>query len=215
MILIKKTLSERVLSDFSRIRVKKVYVKVPKLMVKKKVKKARELKPKAEDKIPNSSIVSILIKNALEKAKREKKEKGLEEGKSYTILKENRALVVNGGYGTTSRGYGATPHTSYVDYAKLFSYLGKYRAQSGFENFVSDSPTERINKIMEQGNKFYLVDREVIDTGIRAMKYFTHGTITGDLSAVPMGGISSGDWEKFKLWKLVDYVMFKFKMDTL
>lgn len=207
---LKKTLVERVIRDFSKVRLDKATVKVPRL----KAVRQKQAKPKAES-IPISSIVSIMIKNAVEKAKRERKEKTIEEGKSYKIVKDGKELLFNGGYGTVAKGYGSAPHTSYVDYGKLFSYLGSFRAQSGFENFDGQTSTEIINKMMEQDNKFYLVDREVIDNGVRSIKYFTHGQVVGELSAVPMGGINSADWEKFKLWKMVDYVMFNLKMSTL
>lgn len=206
-----KTLADAVLKGFSKARLQKALIKVPRL----RVGKEKVIKQKKEDKIPVSSIINILIKTAVESAKREKREKPVVgESKSYRALKESIA-VSNGGYGTVSRSYRTAPHTSYIDYGKLFSYLGKFRAQNAFETFASESHTERTNRLMEQDNKFYLVDREVIDTGVRSIKYLTHGTLAGAPSAVPNGNISSGEWEKFKLWMIVDYVMFNLKMRTL
>src|SRR3989338_1506425 len=199
--------------DFSKIKLKKASVKVPKLKTRDKSNEKAAKKQQVE--IPISSIVSILIKAAVEKAKRDEKEKAkAEESKSYTAIKESRIINL-GGYGTVYKIYGVAPHAPYIDYGKLFSYLGRFRAQGSFENFAGDNPAERINKIMEQGNKFYLIDNEVRDDGVRSIKYFTHGVLTGAPSAVPIGGISSGDWEKFKIWMIVDYVMFNLKMSTL
>lgn len=209
--LIVNSLAEIVLRDFSKVKVKNRTVKVPRLKARRK--RAGEQKKSS---IPAASVIKILIKSALEKEKEEGKGKNkTEEKNSYIILKGDEPLNINGGYGTVSKGYGASPHTSCVDYSKLFSYLGEFRAQSGFEDFVSDSPAEKINRIMMQDNSFYFLDREIMDTGVRSIKYFTHGAVTGELSAVPMGGINSADWEKFKLWKIVDYVMFNLKMSTL
>jgi len=215
VVCIKKTLIDR-LKGFSTIKIKNTSVKVPKLDIRKKnVSKPKKIATAAkDDKIPVSSIIDILIKTAVENAKKEGKEKsGVEENKIYAISKEDAKIGFEG-YETSSRRYGASPHTSYLDYGKLFSYLGKFKAQSSFENFAGDSPVERINKIVEQGNKFYLIDNEVRDDGVRSIKYFTHGALLGE-QAVPTGKINSADWEKFKIWKLVSYVEFNLKMQTL
>src|SRR3989344_1051821 len=115
-----ETLPDKILNGFSKIKLKKASVKVPRL----KVRKNKAAKLKSEDKIPISSIIDILIKAAVEKAKREKKEKSLERDKSYDISKDDKPLIANGGYGTVSKGYGASPHASYVDYEKIFKTAG-------------------------------------------------------------------------------------------
>ena len=62
------TLADRI-AGYSKIRLGKVTVKVPKLRV-----KVIQPKPKrAKTDIPISSIVNILIKNAIEKTKSDKK----------------------------------------------------------------------------------------------------------------------------------------------
>jgi len=212
--LAEKTLTDKVSRNFSSIKLKKTSVKIPKVKAAKE-KAVRRNKREYGSEINISSLINILVKSPSQEDKKGKKEKSeVQEGKGYAILKEEMP-VVNGGYGTISRSYGSAPHSSYVDYGKLFSYLGKFRARSAFENFADDGPAERINRMIEEGNKFYLVDRETMDNGVRSLKYFTSGVILGDLGAVPSGGINSGDWEKFKLWKLVDYVTFNLKMSTL
>lgn len=202
-----KTLSDRIAKDFSVIKLKKAVIRVPKL---KAVKP--KAKPKKAEEMPVSSVINILIKSAVEKARKEKKEKA-QDGKSYIILKDDKITAV-GGYGAVSKGYGASPHSSYVDYGKIFGYLGKFRAQSAFENF-DGSHVERLNRIMEQGNKSYLIDKETIDSGVKNIKYFINGPLAAGPGSVPLGGISSAEWEKFKMWMIVDYVMFSLKMSTL
>ena len=155
--------------------------------------------------------MNILIKTAVENVKKNKKVKiEAANAKNYRILKDSRPIV--GGYGANAGSYGNSPHTSYIDYGKLFSYLGKFKAKSMYENF--ENPAESINKAMELDNRFYLIDREVMDTGVMGMKYFTTGFTTG-APALPAGNINSADWEKFKMWMIVDYVMFNLKMRTM
>ncbi|MBS3100618.1 hypothetical protein J4204_00620 [Candidatus Woesearchaeota archaeon] len=204
-----KTLSDRIAKDFSVIKLKKAVIKVPKL---KAVKP--KAKPKKLDEMPVSSVINILIKSAVEKAKKEKREKAaLQDDRNYIILKDDKIKSI-GGYGAVSKSYGASPHSSYVDYGKIFSYLGKFRAQSAFENF-DGSHVERLNRIMEQGNKSYLIDKETMDSGVKNIKYFINGPLAAGPGSVPLGGMSSAEWEKFKMWMIVDYVMFSLKMSTL
>ena len=174
--------------------------------------------------LPASSIINLLIKTAVESAKKNnKKTKKMaspfflsdEEDKSYVTLNEDKLLLINSGYGTVSKGYGTSSGTSYFDYRKLFSHLGKFKSQSAYENFVSGSPSESMNRILEQDNKFYLVDNEVRDTGVRSMKYGAYGLLTNGPSPIPMGNINSSDWEAFKIWAIVEYVLFNLKMRTL
>src|SRR3989344_9389446 len=78
----------------------------------------------------NPSIASILFSKILENfksAKDEKKNKPKEEH-SYRIIGEVQSEA--GGYGTVSRNYGTVQSGSYVDYDRLFSYLGDFKANS-------------------------------------------------------------------------------------
>lgn len=204
-----KTLSEMI-GDFSKIKLKKATVRIPKLkIIKGKIKKISQ---KKDDKIPISSIVDIMIKSAVDKAKIEKKEKvQVEEDKSYTSLNEDKSIE-SGGYGTIQKAYGTAPHTSYVDYGKLFSYLGKFRAKSPYESFANgqeQNPAE--------AKAFTLVDTEAMDKGARYVKYFFpkaadfHSTLT---SLVPVAGMNSAEWEQFKLWMKLDPVMYRLKTST-
>lgn len=202
------TLADRIKKNFCKVKLKRASVNVPDLRIRKK----RTSKAREQSKVPTATIVNILIRNAVEEARKGRIERNIFANSKRAI---NAKKAINGGYGTASRLYGTSSREAYVDYGKLFSYIGKFKSQSPYENYSGESPTEKINKIMEQDSKFYLVDREVIDDGVRSIKYFTFGLMLREPGPVPMGGINSADWEKFKLWKLVDYVMFNLKMSTL
>ena len=229
-------MSEKTLVDlvrnFSTVEIKKASIKVPKLKVTKKPAKQVFLSKVNEDKIPTSPLINILIKNAIGEVKKNRNTKKTvvererasvlarnskpffssdEEDNDYNKLKEERPLVIHGGYGTISKTYGATPHTSYVDYGKLFSYLGKFKAQSAYENMAEHLGA--FNKSTESGS-FTLADREIMDKGARHIKYFmplgTNANVD-TTSLVPMPGMSSGEWEQFKLWMKLDPVMYALK----
>lgn len=201
------TLAEKVIRNFSRIKIKGAFVTVPKL----KARKRAKTKPKQHDKIPISSIVGILMRNALEDAKKEaKEEKRTSDEKPYRVVKEEKPEAT--GYGTISKSYGTAPQSSYVDYGKLFSYLGRFRSRNAYENF--EAPLEQSNSFLEQSSRS-LVDFETINKGARHVRYFVPaGTDFNTLSLVPVAGMSSGEWEQFKLWTKLDPVMYRFKTST-
>ena len=208
-ILTSTTLADRIKTDFSRVKLKKAAVKVPKL----KVRKIKATSLKSDDKTPISSIINILIKTAVEKAKKERKEKVVEKDKSYNILKDNKPIA-NGGYGTVSKGYGGKPLTSYVDYEKLFSYLGKFKSQSAYENMGNH--LETLNKATESGS-FVLADRDSMDKIGRFEKYNkpqVMDTPIVALSLVPVAGLSSAEWEEIKNLMRFDSVMYTLKSKT-
>lgn len=209
-ILTAKTLAERVSRSFSRVKIKKASVKVPKLKAGKE--KIKPSKPKKDDRFPVSSIINILIKTAVEKAKRDKKEKSAtEEDKSYIILKDDKTLNINGGYGTISKGYGTAPHASYVDYGKLVSYLGKLKSQTPYENMAEHLGT--LNKATESGS-FVLADRDSMDKIGRYERYNKNPLMDMPaiaLSLVPVAGLSSGEWEEIKMLMKLDPVIYNLK----
>ena len=201
-----KTLAERISRDFSKVKLK-ASVKVPKL----KVKKENTIKPKKDNNIPISSIINILIKASVDKAKKERKEKiSVEKDKSYT-LKNEREFIVNGGYGTVSKGYINAPHSSYVDYGKLFSYLGKFKAQGAYENMGDHA--EFLNKLTESGS-FTLIDREAMDKGARYVRYFHPKVPIDKTSLAPPTGMNSAEWEEFKRLMRFDTVTYLLKTST-
>lgn len=205
----KVTLADRITTGFSKIKLKKASVKVPRL----RIRKNKAAKLKGDDKIPVSSIINILIKAAVEKAKREKKEKAAVEDKSYKLVKEENAANI-GGYGTASKSYGTSPHASYVDYEKLFSYLGKFKSKSAYENM--GNPLEALNKAAE-GGSFVLADKDSMDKIGRFEKYSKPQVMDTPiiaLSLVPVAGLSSGEWEEIKNLMRFDPVMYTLKSKT-
>lgn len=201
------TLAERVSTDFSKIKLKKAAVKVPKLKFRRKFSKSKKYPD-----IPISSIVNILIKAAVEKAKKDRKDKKTaEEEKSYRILEEGREFVINGGYGTASKSYGSSPHASYVDYGKLFGYLGKLKSQSMYENMNDHLGT--LNKATESGS-FVLADKETIEKGARYIRYFNSKSPIDKSSLVPIAGMSGAEWEEFKWFMRLETALYLLKIST-
>ncbi|MBI2650574.1 hypothetical protein HYX04_04635 [Candidatus Woesearchaeota archaeon] len=204
-----KTLADRISKNFSKVKLKKAAVKVPKL----KARKNKAAGLKSDDRIPVSSIINILIKAAVEKAKTEKKEKAVEHDKSYKLIKEEKAADI-GGYGAVSKGYGSASHASYIDYGKLFSYLGKFKSQSAYENM--GNPLEALNKATESGS-FVLADKDSMDKIGRYDKYMRSPVMaiqTMALSLVPVAGLSSAEWEEIKNLMRFDSVMYTLKSKT-
>ncbi len=205
------TLADRVIRNFSIIKIKKCTVKVPKLKAGKgKIgfKKGKTFLKK-DSKAPISSVISILIKAAVENARKEEK-CAAEKNKIYEMLKEDKKLNANGGYGSASKSYETAPHASYVDYGKIFGYLGKFRANSPYENFEGRNGG---NGTISSG-KSALIDSDAIEKGSRYVKYFARGSQIDATSLVPVAGMSSSEWEQFKLWMKLDPVMYRLKTST-
>ena len=203
--------------NFSRIRLKKTIVKVPKL----KAKKAALplfLPDVKDDKTPPSSIINILMKNAIENVKKTTKQAKPvlwlnEDDKNYSIVKDDKDKNI-GGYGTISKGYVIAPSTSYIDYGKLFSYLGKFKSQSPYENMADH--LEVLNKTTESGS-FVLADRDSIDKIGRFEKYMKNPAMDMPvmaLSLVPIAGLSSGEWEEIKMMMKLDRITYNLKTKT-
>ena len=204
------TLAEKILRDFSKVKLRKVTIKVPRL----KIKNKKLTNQKEQEQIPNYSIISILIKTAVEKAKKERKEKPAKEDKSYKILKDERDLTFNGGYGTVSKSYGSMPRISYVDYGKLFSYLGKFKSQRPYERMAEHVAS--LNKTTESSS-FVLADKDAMDKIGRYDKYMKNPSMDMPvmaLSLVPIAGLSSGEWEEIKMFMKLDPVIYALKTKT-
>ena len=189
--------------NFFRIKLRKVSVKVPKLRIK---KKAAEVK---KGEIPISSIVNVLLKNAIEISKSEKKEKPAVEKNETYISKKDEKPAVNGGYGTVSKNYGLSPRSSYADYAKLFSYLGKFKANGDYGAENRNSEAEAMSD-----NGFSLVDRATMDKGAVYIRYFNSKAPIDKSSLVPIAGMNSAEWESFKMWMRLDTAMYLLKIST-
>ena len=198
--------------NFSKVKLKKTFVKVPKLKARKD--RIKKISQKKDDKILISSIVDIMIKSAVDRAKTEKKAKAqVEEDKSYTSLRDDKTIE-SSGYGAMQKAYGTAPHASYVDYEKLFSYLGKFRAKQPYENMAEH--TGMLNKATESSS-FVLADREAIDKIGRFDKYMKSPVMDMPvmaLSLVPIAGLSSAEWEEIKMMMKLDPAMYNLKTKT-
>lgn len=198
------------MNNFSRIELKKASVKVPELESGKKRSVWQKRGSNAPAlRMPVLSIAEILIKSAVEKAKTGINGKAkFEESAIYRVLKEEMPLAT-GGYGAVSKGYTAAPGASYVDYEKLFSHLGKFRAQSAYENIENSNPAAA-NSLTDNG--FRLIDSEIMEKGAKYVKFFMPANSEiGSVSAVPVAGMNSSEWEQFKLWMKLDPVMYGLK----
>ena len=216
----KETLADIVTLNFKREENKsdsnaEIKIEVPKLSAKPKKSSAKEKKPiitrqPAAD--INSALNDILrnIGNAAGSIG-EKAEKEVISDEVKVIEEKEDS---HGGYGTSRRSsYAAGAVSSYTDYGKLFSYLGAFRANTGQD---IESAAQIMNRVLDEGNKFFFLDTETIDMGVKHIKYFNMGLkLSGDMSAVPLGNVNSKDWEMFKLWSKIDPVMYKLKMDSL
>ena len=208
-ILKKRTLADKVKKNFSRVKLRKSSVKVPGL----KIRKINIGNQASSVKIPVSALVNILIRSALEKTKKIKENKIASEDKKYTLSKENNS-VVQGGYGTVSRNYGSLIRSPYVNYGKLFSYLGNFKAKSPYDSI--GSPLEMLNKSLE-GSGFALIDREAMDKGAKHVRYFMSPVSDLNMASLvaPTASMSSGEWEQFKLFMQLDKVMYRLKTSTI
>jgi len=91
------------------------------------------------------SISSIVINSSILEVKKSKKDTIKEEeiGES----EEENEVVVSGGYGTVKGVYSQAPTTNYINYDKLFSHLGSFRAKGMYEDF-DENHINRINSRM-------------------------------------------------------------------
>ena len=209
-----KTLADKVLRGFSIVKTEKAFIRVPRLKIantnQKPLNKKTATKTKT-DGIPVSSLISILIKSVVESSKGKRKEDVKSDGvKSYKAIKGDFADT-NGGYGTISNGYGNAPQKSYIDYGKLFSYLGKFRAKNPYENMAEHSSS--LNKASE--DSFALISPEVMEKGKTYVRYF-HPTVAmiDKTSLVPVAGMNSAEWEEFKNLMRFDPVLYLLKIKT-
>jgi len=171
----------------------------------------KEIKRYIRPIIPQKSV-SIVNKLEIDaNLKKVKKEKHVKETEEEPELEEEVEEVLP--YKSNSSWlYGPPPQTDYVDYDKIFAHLGKFGGRSMYEGFegYDDKEKPQLNKAKEG----ILLDHQVMDDGAKYLKYFLPGDFMGSWSLVPPAGIDSKDWELFKLWSKIDYIMFNLKMQT-
>ena len=94
----------------------------------------------------------------------------------------------------------------------MFSYLGKFKSQSAYEN-ISDDHVARINKSIEDKG-FSLVDTQTMERGADYIRYLNSKTPIDKSSLVPIAGMNSAEWEQFKMWMRLDTAMYLLKIST-
>lgn len=151
------------------------------------------------------SISTILINFALKeikwkikgKSKENISDESLEESTEGEIIKDERKIIVNGGYGTINPYAGMSPHVRYTDYDKIWSHLGSFRTYDAQEG--AESRNEIALKNGESTRE--MVSKETIEKAARHFKYFISGDVISDIGYVPPVGsnIDSKEWEKYRL----------------
>ncbi len=164
---------------------------------KKKTRLKKKVKSKASVNI--GSLTRMLINKAVEKAKKTTKKDKSKEDKVVYSIKEDKEITTNGGYGTVSKVYSQAPVVKYVNYDKLFSHLGSFRAKGMYEDTESSTKTGQGESTRE------MVSTETADKAAKHFKYFVRGEVTGDIGFVPPVGanINSKEWEKYRTMSMM------------
>ena len=206
--MIGSNLAEKVKGDFTIVKLSKAEVKIPKLKIRPKKEKIKPKNP--SPKIPVSLLIDILIKNSVENSRKESKEKSiLQSNEPYILIKDDKDENI-GGYGTSSKHYSGTIHPSYINYGKLFGYLGSFNARNTYD---PESPLEFLNK-SQDATSLTLVDVQTMEKGKNHVRYFNSKGIIDKTSLVPIAGMNSAEWEQFKLFMRLDTVMYLLKIST-
>lgn len=111
---------------------------------------------------------------------------------------------------------GSSPSPSILNsksfnYEELFSYLGQRITQNVYENIVSEDSVSMIEKISPI---IIPVSTETIEKGIKKAKYSIPGNVMAD-SPIPYEGMTTEEYDKFRLWKILNPATAKFFMDFL
>jgi len=147
------------------------------------------------------SISSILINSKIKEIKHRSRKKVLQEDEWTTIIDDESETVVNGGYGTVSKHYGASPSVNYTDYDKIWGHLGGFKTRSMYEGIESLNN----GSVKNSESSGQLVSTETLDKAAKHFKYSVPGEILGDVGFVPPFGsnINSKDWEKYRLMTMM------------
>ncbi len=144
------------------------------------------------------TLTNSLIRKAINDSKKKKEKKASKSSEVDIIdIEEDRELIVNGGYGTVSSIYASAPIIKYVNYDKLFSHIGSFKANYNQQQALMEfGITPKGDDATRE-----MVSTEVIDKAAKHFKYFVRGEILGDVGYVPPTGssVNSKDWEKYRI----------------
>ena len=143
----------------------------------------------------SSSSITIAKQSKIEAVRKEKDFDGDIEEKAN----DGSSTISNGGYGTISKHYGISPVVKHLDYTKLFSYLGAFRAKGMYEDLAYGDMGGAASNGDESTRQ--MVSKETMEKAAKHFKYFVRGDVLGDIGLVPPVGlnIDSGEWEKYRL----------------
>lgn len=187
-------------------------------------KKILEEKSKIKTEISILRNLPKLIKQEIET---DKTKEGLEiDSLDTKILSEEspeekgEATIIDNSYGrrgmSGSSLYSGGIGSSYTDYDKIWGFLGQFRTKGMYQFSEFEEKRLKETPLVIPSCPQILCDFEVIQTCVKHQKYFMPGyNMNGTYGNVPMAGVSSRDWEKFKLWAMMDYILYKLFMDTM
>ncbi|MBU0614510.1 MAG: hypothetical protein KJ601_00290 [Nanoarchaeota archaeon] len=166
-------------------------------------------KKKAKDDVAAEIQTSITITKKAESVDDKAKVKAAEETIEEVAEEATPERSGNQVYrGIRPNVYGAGPQVKAVDYDEIYSHLGQFRAQGMYDNVSGGGNST------DQAHERSLVSEETIHDAVQWEKYFLPGDRMGDFGLVPMVKMNSKDWESFRLWSKVDYVMYGLMMQT-
>lgn len=210
------------IADIIDAEIRKLKKRGEKKKAEKKPAEGVKLQPKKQESI--NDIVKKLSKTK-PKSLTEDEKKELDILKDiFTMVKyldkvEDKDAFIANLYSLSPRGQstpyaGAMPQSQYADYGKIWGHLGKDTVVRMYDGDFSAGSSSAGTTKQE------LVSYQTFEKSMKSIKYFTpggHSSIMLDAfyGNVPMHGVDSKEWEKMKLYMMVDNgVMFKLMMGT-
>ena len=145
-----------------------------------------------EEEIIHALTIRQTIKQVIEKSKKKKTlEKIAEKTQKIKLKKRKHVSYNNGSYHPVSAGY--------VDYDKLFSYLGNMSSGNMYDGFEYNAQEQK------QSNLPHFDFKEICETHSKHIKYFMSGDMSGGAGILPPNGsnINSKDWEKYRVLSMM------------
>lgn len=169
---------------------------------------------------PNEEVLLMYVEEQ-ESTKKRKKEEiilSIKQAAEEEIISDDYFAVVDQTqfpvYDKFIHGTSPAPFlitNSSLNYDELFSYLGKRTTRNLYDNHVGEESKNIMEKILAE---VIPVTTKTIEKGIKKAKYFTPGDVTMSFQ-LPPEGMTSDEYEKLKLWNILNPALAKFYMDTL